>query len=107
MLRKVFERLDSREFESIGICFETEEETQEFGELIREKLEVRIGDKISRRSTKVTDISVETSNRLKKEIERQGARLIPEKVTTEEASRIRKSDRFYLNIVKGIKELNS
>lgn len=46
-----FEKLDSRELASIGIRFETEEETRAFGELIREELEVRIGEVISSRST--------------------------------------------------------
>ncbi len=52
MLRMDFERLDSREFASIGIRFETEEETRAFGELIREELEVRIGKAISSQSTR-------------------------------------------------------
>ena len=40
------------------------------------------------------------------EITRQGAILIPEDASFEEAERIRKSDRFYLNIVKAIKGHN-
>ncbi len=47
-----FERLDSKEFASIGIRFETEEETRAFAELIREELEVRIGEAISEGMTR-------------------------------------------------------
>ena len=40
------------------------------------------------------------------EIAKQGVLLIPEDASFEETERIRKSDRFYLNIVKAIKGQN-
>lgn len=45
----IFEKFDKREFASIGICFKTNRETAAFAEIIREELEVRIGEEISRR----------------------------------------------------------
>ena len=44
-----------------------------------------------------------THDRSINETTKQGALLIPENASIEEASRIRKSERFYLNIVKAIK----
>lgn len=44
-----FEKLDKREFASIGIRFRTNRETQVFAEIIKEELEVRIGAEISSR----------------------------------------------------------
>lgn len=45
------ERLDSKELASIGIAFETDDETHAFAEFIREELEVRIGKEISKHLT--------------------------------------------------------
>lgn len=44
-----FEKFDKREFASIGIRFKTNRETAAFAEIIREELEVRIGEEISSR----------------------------------------------------------
>ena len=44
-----FNQLNKKEFASIGICFKTDRETNAFAEIIKEELEVRIGEAISSR----------------------------------------------------------
>jgi hypothetical protein len=45
-----------------------------------------------------------TPDRCFDELSKQGVLLIPDNATAREAERIRNSDRFYLNVVRKIKE---
>lgn len=47
-----FRRLNAREFASIGIRFKSDEDASLFAQIVREELEYRIGEEISRGLTK-------------------------------------------------------